>query len=54
MRQSGMEVEKAKSPKNKKKRWKETLGKEEKTRTPKEQGATPKRNMVQKIKDLKR
>jgi hypothetical protein len=42
-----MEVEKAKLPKNKRKRQKETLGKEEKTRTAKEQGASPKRNMVQ-------
>jgi hypothetical protein len=37
-----MRVEKAKLPQSKRKRQKETLGKEKKTRTPKEQGASPK------------
>ncbi len=38
-----MEVEKAITLKNKRKRRKETLGKEEKTITPKEQGVSPKK-----------
>jgi hypothetical protein len=41
-----MEVEKAISPKNKRKRRKETLGKEQKTRTPKEQGVSPKKDEI--------
>jgi hypothetical protein len=49
-----MEVEKAKSPKNKSNRQTETLGKEEQSITPKEQGVSPTRNMVQKMEDLKK
>jgi hypothetical protein len=55
MQQSQMEVEKAKLPKDKRKRQKETLGKEKKTRIPKEQDASPiKVTWCEKMEDLKK